>query len=112
MSEQIIIIGEIFKAAGTLSGLQLDFHFFERKIAYSLVFQQMALEKADSSTSVQMTAINLDQRVRNFLFRKGFEETEDLIKLQTITGSLTRGICMLGLFCFPRKITDSSQVAR
>lgn len=54
-----------------------------------------------------MVVENLDAGLRAFLFRKGFESEDDLKELEQISGSLSRGICMLG-HCFPKKTTRTS----
>jgi hypothetical protein len=95
--------GEIVKATSILTGIRLDPYIFERTSAYTRVYRQMALEKLDPNTTSEMTPTNLDPGIRHFLYRKGFESDEDLIKLEEITGSLARGICMLGLLCFPHR---------
>jgi hypothetical protein len=96
-------LGEILKATCILSGIPMDFNFLERNLVYTRVHLQIQQEKLDPKARNAMTPGNLHAIIRQYLHRKGFKQEQDLVELESIGGSLARGINLLTSCCLPHR---------
>lgn len=93
-TDSVRAITDVFGFASTITGTQrLNVAFFENVRFYSVL--KLRYKREQSNEIEPMELDNLDRESREWLWRRGFVTDSDILQLEEITGSISRGLIYL-----------------